>query len=179
MEWETVRKHLVSRRGLLDGVVFSGGEPTMHLGLVDRALESKDMGYLVGVHTAGSFPQRIQALVSQNVLDWVGFDIKSGWSRYGAVTASNVSKDKVLASLDILLNAEVSVEIRSTVHPDFFCVEDAEEIVMLLAEKNINEWVLQPARSVDNGAQFDDVPALWLEDIRQLGELSGIKVRVR
>lgn len=179
VEWETVRKHLVSRRGLLDGVVFSGGEPTMHLGLVDRALEVKDMGYSVGVHTAGSFPQRIQALVSQNVLDWVGFDIKAGWSRYGAVTASNVSKDKVLASLDTLLGAGVSVEIRSTVHPDFFGMEDAEDIVTLLAEKSINEWVLQPARSVDNGAQFDDVPALWLEDICQLGELSGIEVRVR
>lgn len=179
VEWETVRKHLTSRRGLLDGVVFSGGEPTMHLGLVDRALEVKEMGYAVGVHTAGSFPQRIQGLVGERAIDWVGFDIKAGWSRYSDVTVSSVSKDKVLTSLDALLEANVSVEIRTTVHPDFFNMSDSEDIIALLTTKGINEWILQPARSVENGAQFNEVPEAWLDKMRALGNDSGITVRVR
>lgn len=66
---------LTQRQGLLDGVVFSGGEPTRQIAVVDAARRVKEMGFAVGFHTGGQYPKRIESLLP--LLDWVGLDIKA------------------------------------------------------------------------------------------------------
>jgi anaerobic ribonucleoside-triphosphate reductase activating protein len=87
--WRTVRETLERRAGLLDGVVFSGGEPLRQAAVVDAIAEVREMGFLAAVHTAGSYPARLEALLPS--LAWVGLDIKAPPLLYGAVTGVEAS----------------------------------------------------------------------------------------
>ena len=82
--WAEVRAFLERRRGLLDAVVFSGGEPTLQRGLADAMREVKAMGYLVGLHTAGGVPGRLAEVLP--LVDWVAMDLKGGFEAHERVT---------------------------------------------------------------------------------------------
>ena len=73
--WREVVDFLKSRRGLLDGVVFSGGEPTLQSALPQAIAEVRDLGFRIGLHTAGPYPGRLAQVLP--LVDWVGFDIKT------------------------------------------------------------------------------------------------------
>ncbi len=72
--WPQVLAFLQSRRGLLDGVVFSGGEPTLQAALPAALAEVRAMGFATGLHTGGMYPERLAAVLP--LLDWVGLDVK-------------------------------------------------------------------------------------------------------
>ena len=71
--WEKFVEFLQSRRGILDGVVFSGGEPLMQNSLADAMAEVKALGYQIGLHTGGYRPRHLERILP--LTDWVGFDI--------------------------------------------------------------------------------------------------------
>jgi len=82
--WPVVRAFLERRRGLLDAVVFSGGEPTLQRGLGAAMREVKAMGFLVGLHTAGCVPGRLAEVLP--LVDWVAMDLKGGFDAHERVT---------------------------------------------------------------------------------------------
>lgn len=122
---------LLSRRqGLLDGVVFSGGEALMQAfparrknGVLASPLgqamrEVKDLGFQVGLHAAGAYPKQLAALLEAGLLDWVGLDIKALPEDYERVTGSGVAAQRVEESLAALVNhPEVDHETRLTLWP--------------------------------------------------------------
>ena len=75
--WDEVRALLGRRRGLLDGVVFTGGEALRQDALADAVAEVVEAGFRVGLHTAGAYPRRLHDLVASGLVDWVGLDIKA------------------------------------------------------------------------------------------------------
>lgn len=111
--WPEVVRFLERRRGLLDGVVFSGGEPTAQAALPDAVREARALGFKIGLHTGGPFPDRLAALLP--LLDWVGFDVKAPFGEYEIVTGVAGSGDKARASLRRLLDSGVRYETRTTV----------------------------------------------------------------
>ena len=82
--WSRVIELLGQRLGLLDAVVFSGGEPTLQAGLGEAMLQVKSLGFKIGLHTAGIYPERLQAVLP--LVDWIGMDIKSTRAEYEATT---------------------------------------------------------------------------------------------
>ena len=72
-EWQAILEFLSTRQGLLEAVVFSGGEPTLNADLSDAVKEVKALGFKVGLHTAGPYPDRLTQLLPH--LDWVGLDV--------------------------------------------------------------------------------------------------------
>lgn len=97
--WEAVMRFLERRRGLLDAVVFSGGEPTLQLSL-PRAMESvKRLGYLVGLHTAGIVPRMLERVLP--LVDWVAMDVKS-LGDHEAITRVKGSGARARRSVEIL-----------------------------------------------------------------------------
>ena len=86
LPWAQALAFLESRRGLLDGVVFSGGEPTLQAGLGAALNAVRSLGLQTALHTGGMYPERLAALLPQ--LDWVGLDIKAPPQRYNAITAT-------------------------------------------------------------------------------------------
>jgi pyruvate formate lyase activating enzyme len=115
ISWPEVRTFLESRRGLLDGVVFSGGEPLLQAALVDAAEEARALGFRVGLHTGGSAPERFARVLPR--IDWVGFDIKAPFAEYDRITQVAGSAVAAMKSLHLLLRSGVAYQLRTTVHP--------------------------------------------------------------
>ncbi|MCE1173288.1 MAG: anaerobic ribonucleoside-triphosphate reductase activating protein, partial [Propionibacteriales bacterium] len=111
--WSHVRAHLLARTGLLDGVVFSGGEPTLQRGLGSAVDQVRELGFAVGLHTSGVRPAALAALLPR--LDWVGLDIKGRVDEYPSITGSAASWRQAQRSLAAVLAAGVDYEVRVTV----------------------------------------------------------------
>ncbi len=105
---------LEKRRGLLDGVCITGGEPTMHSDLPDLIRKIKAMGFLVKLDTNGSHPEMLMALAGEGLLDHVAMDIKNSPDRY-AKTAGAAPMQKIEQSMVFLLTGDLSYEFRTTV----------------------------------------------------------------
>lgn len=143
--WAEVRALLERRHGLLDGVVFSGGEPTRQDGLVAAVREVRELGFDVGLHTAGAYPRRLAAVLP--LLGWVGLDIKAPAAKYLAITGVGASASKAFASLRLVLDSGVDHEVRVTVDPTVHTGEDIHSLVDQLSTVGARSIVLQEARA--------------------------------
>lgn len=142
--WESVRKFLLSRRGLLDGVVFSGGEPTLQPALLAAVQEVRAMDYRVGLHTAGIVPERFAELLP--LLDWVGFDVKAPFDSYARITGVANSGENALKSLRSLLASGIASEVRTTVHPVLLNMEAIMALKQILLKLGVANFVVQRYR---------------------------------
>ncbi|HEX4883151.1 MAG TPA: anaerobic ribonucleoside-triphosphate reductase activating protein [Casimicrobiaceae bacterium] len=143
-EWEAVRAWLETRKGLLEAVVFSGGEPTAQPGLRDALSAVRDLGFRTGLHTGGIYPRKLPALLPH--LDWVGLDIKAPRAHYGRVTGVDGSGLGAFVALALLQQAGVAHEVRTTVHLGLTPPELLETLATELAVAGVHDWVLQPFR---------------------------------
>ncbi|MFO1315832.1 MAG: anaerobic ribonucleoside-triphosphate reductase activating protein [Burkholderiales bacterium] len=135
---------LGTRRGLLDAVVFSGGEPTAQAALAGALETVRGLGYAIGLHTGGAYPRRLAQVLPQ--VDWVGLDVKAPGAHYASVTGVTDSGNAALASLDLVLAAGVGYEVRTTIHPDVSPPDVLERLARELAARGISRWILQPFR---------------------------------
>jgi len=161
LPWTQVRAFLERRRGLLDGVVFSGGEPTLQTALSDALGEVRALGFETALHTGGMYPDRLAALLPQ--LDWVGLDIKGPWRSIDAITRSRDSAPRVQASLQHLLASGVAHECRTTWHPGLFSIDELHRLADELATLGVRRWALQECRTPGG-----TLPALGPEHARAL-----------
>lgn len=143
-DWEAVRALLRRRQGLLDGVVFSGGEPTLDPALPEAVADVRDLGFAVGLHTSGAYPLRLAALLPR--LDWVGLDLKATPQAYAAVTGVPRSGAPAMRSLALLAAGQVPFEVRTTGDADLLPAAALREMAALLARHGVRDWVLQPCR---------------------------------
>lgn len=144
MTWSEVRGFLERRVGLLDGVVFSGGEPTRQAALGAALREVRDLGFSTGLHTSGAYPRRLAEVIDS--LDWVGLDIKAIPAEYPQVTGALNSADRAFASLGVVVASGVAHEVRITVDPTIHRETSIYALVELLVEKGAAAIVLQEAR---------------------------------
>lgn len=156
-QWGNVRQTLARRAGLLDGVVFSGGEPTLDPGLAGAIEEVGALGLRAALHTAGIYPDRLAALLPS--LAWVGFDLKTDFAAYDELTASRRSGEAARAALDHLLASGVAHELRTTYHP--WLISDASLLACArqLRSLGATQWVLQRWRRTD--ATSADLAGAW------------------
>lgn len=116
---------LIKRKGLLDGVCISGGEPLLQKEISKFISEIKALGFLVKLDTNGSFPSELKALVGNGLLDYVAMDIKNspaGYAKTAGTTEAVLAK--INESVDFLLAGHVEYEFRTTVVRDFHTRED-------------------------------------------------------
>ncbi|MEW6415673.1 MAG: anaerobic ribonucleoside-triphosphate reductase activating protein [Pseudomonadota bacterium] len=144
IRWDDVLDFLDRRRGLLDGVVFSGGEPTAQDALASAMRDVRSLGFSVGLHTGGAYPRRLAEVLP--LVNWVGLDAKAPFDDYARVTGVEGSGARARASLDILLAAGVPHEIRTTVHPALLADADVVDLARTLADRGVKRHVLQPFR---------------------------------
>ncbi len=152
-DWPMLQRFLEARRGLLDGVVFSGGEPLFQSGLGDAMEGVKSMGFKVALHTAGTHPERLERLLP--LLDWVGFDIKRPFETYPQLTKVAGSGLKAQQSLTLLLQSGIGHEVRTTVDPGLSSRDDLLGLARKLAALGVTRYVLQPCRPVGTAMQDD------------------------
>ena len=141
LDWSDVMKRLESRRGLLDAVVFSGGEPTAQRALAGAMAEVRALGFKVGLHTGGAYPERLQRLLPH--LDWVGLDIKALPEDYPHVTSVPGSGERAWQSLELLLAAGVALEVRTTPMPGLDSDGYLQRLMQQLADAGVRNYALQ------------------------------------
>lgn len=144
LEWEQVYGLLSRRKGLLDGVVFSGGEPCSDAALPRMVDTVRALGFKVGLHTAGIYPRQLQALLDR--LDWVGLDIKALPAGYAAMTGRRYSSAPVWTSLELLLNWGGNFECRTTWSPDWLEESELLDLAQELARRGVQNYAVQGYR---------------------------------
>ncbi len=113
--WQEIEALLRGRFGLLDAVVFSGGEPTMQARLPDAIKSIRDMGFKVGLHTSGPYPERLRECLP--LLDWVGMDLKAPFDEYERITGVAGSGEAARQSAELLRQSGVPHQFRTTLDP--------------------------------------------------------------
>ena len=144
---------LKKRRGLIDGVCITGGEPLLQSDLVDFISECKALGYLVKLDMNGSLPDKLAAVISDGNVDYIAMDIKTSPERYGVLTGiRDFDVSPILESVDMIRGSGVGHEFRTTVVGTLHRAEDFESIGKWLAGEE--RYFLQ--KFVDSGALICD-----------------------
>lgn len=143
--WPDVLSFLASRRGLLDGVVFSGGEPTLQAALPEAMRAVRALGLRIGLHTAGPYPARLTEVLP--LVDWIGFDVKAAFNDYERITSVAGSDVKARASLIQVLASEIACDLRTTVHGTLLDRAALARLESDLASLGVREHRLQPFRA--------------------------------
>ncbi|WP_066459329.1 anaerobic ribonucleoside-triphosphate reductase activating protein [Castellaniella caeni] len=144
MPWGDVHAFLQRRVGLIDGVVFSGGEPTMDPGLPHAIKQAKALGYRIGLHTGGTHPRRLAQVLPD--IDWVGLDIKAHFADYERVTQVAHSGKPARESLQAVLDSGVAFECRTTAHPDLISATALISLGQALADAGVQHYAVQVFR---------------------------------
>lgn len=115
---------LKKRRGKLEGVCITGGEPTIHPDLVDFIRKIKKRGFLIKLDTNGTRPDVLKKLFDLKLLDFVAMDIKNQLKNYNKTTGTKVDPDRIKLSVDLIRNSRVPYEFRTTVVPGIHTEKD-------------------------------------------------------
>lgn len=155
LSWPAIFEFLEHRRGLLDGVVFSGGDPLVQPALAEAITAVKALGFKIGLHTGGLMPARFREVLP--MLDWVGFDVKAPFDKYEATTGVARSGEAALESLHALLASGVAYEIRTTLHPALLPLEDLLALRATLLALGVTHYAVQRFRT--EGTRAEALPA--------------------
>lgn len=159
-DWPRFLAWLSQRRGLLDGVVFSGGEPLQEPALPQLLQQVRAMGFATGLHTGGSHPPRLAAALP--LLDWVGLDIKTLPPHYAALTGVAGSGQRVQHSLSLLQASGVAFECRSSIHPQWHTPRTLQRMAAWLAGRGVRHYHWQLLRPPPGAtAHWQAAPPGW------------------
>ncbi len=111
---DSIYRFMQARKGFLDGVVISGGEPTLQADLHDLCRHIKKMGYAVKLDTNGSRPRVIARLIADGLVDYIAMDLKTDPVSYAAYIQRNCNVGAILESIEIIMNSAVAYEFRTT-----------------------------------------------------------------
>ena len=133
LDMEAFFAFLQKRRGLLDGVAVTGGEPTLHADLPDFLRRVRDAGFQVKLDTNGTNPRMLRSILREGLADYVAMDIKAGRENYPAVTGTlRPGLPAVEESAALLMEGDLPFEFRTTVVKELHSAEDFQDIAVWL-----------------------------------------------
>ena len=141
---DDVLAFLAARVGKLEGLVISGGEPTMHDDLPDFAARVKELGYLIKLDTNGTHPRLVRSMIERGLLDFVAMDIKGPLEKYQQIAAYPVDIAAVQETIALLKQSSIGYEFRTTVVKSQLTPEDFEGIGQLV--QGASRYALQRFR---------------------------------
>ena len=155
IDFASVAGHLERNTGWIDGVVITGGEPTITEGLMPLAQEIKHLGFGVKLDTNGTRPEIIERLIAGGVLDYVAMDIKAPLDhRYQRAAGRPVNLKAIRRSIDVVASLGESYEFRTTVVPGLVGEDEVDSISQTI--KGAKRYILQrfvPENSLDNAVR--------------------------
>ncbi len=169
---EAIFEFLERRKEFLDGVVVSGGEPTLQKDLVYLCEIIKRMGYPVKLDTNGSRPQAVKELVDEGLVDYIAMDIKTDPLHYPPSIKKDFDPDSILSSIQIIMDSALAYEFRTTCVKSIVDAEAVENIAttikgsMLYALQRFNNSdVLHPEFFQEGNATYDDDELMTFKSI--------------
>ena len=160
---EELYEYLNHRKGLLDGVAITGGEPLLHNEIVDLIKSIKDLGYKVKLDTNGSFPEKLKHLVDEKLVDYVAMDIKNTLEKYPLTIGCNTDMAKVKESIKILMNSDIEYEFRTTVVKDYHEIADFHKIGEMI--KGAQRYFIQSYKYQDS-VRIKTLSAMTKEELQ-------------
>lgn len=140
---ESILRWLMRRQGKLNGVVISGGEPTLQSGLDEFIRQVRDLGMAVKLDTNGTRPAVLKALLEEGLLDYVAMDMKAPEDRYQDICGVAVDVEAVQESMALLMENRVPYEFRTTFTP----LLSQDDVLRLASSlQGAQRWVLQQYR---------------------------------
>lgn len=177
---EEVLSHLKKRRGILEGVCITGGEPSLQSDLPDFIRKIRELGYLVKLDTNGYRPQVLRQLLEEGMLDYVAMDVKASPENYEkAAGCPGLDFSLIEESIAVLKNCKIPYEFRTTVVQGLHSVQEFDTIGRLL--EGSRAYYLQAFRESENVIQegFRAFPEEIMEEIREKARKYIDKVELR
>lgn len=177
---EKILDFLSKRKGLLDGVCITGGEPLMHSDIIGFITKIKDMGYKVKLDTNGTFPERLKELLDLKLLDYVAMDIKNSKEKYAETTGiHNINISDIEKSIELLKSSDIDYEFRTTVVNEFHTEKDIRDIAEWI--KGAKNYFLQNFEDSGNliGENMTSVSKETLEGMKILAEAFVKNTQIR
>ena len=139
---DEILAYLRKRKGVIDGICISGGEPLMHDDIFDFVKKVKKTGMLVKIDTNGSFPDKLKKLIDSGNIDYVAMDIKNCPEKYSVTTGiQDFDFSPVRKSVELLLEGRIAYEFRTTVVKELHTPQDMVEIGELI--KGADRYFIQ------------------------------------
>ena len=123
---------LKKRQGLLDGVAITGGEPLLQKDIIAFIKKIKELGYAVKLDTNGSFPERLQEIISEGLVDYIAMDIKNCKEKYSLTAGADIDFALIEKSTELIKNSGIPHEFRTTVVRELHTEEDIISIARFL-----------------------------------------------
>jgi pyruvate formate lyase activating enzyme len=172
---------LAARRGQLQGVVLSGGEPTLHEDLPDFLTAVRELGFSTKLDTNGSNPDLLSNILERGLVDYIAMDIKAPLASYERLVAAPVRVLDIQRSIDLIIASGVAHEFRTTYLEPVLSIDDMREIAR--AVRGCQLFVVQSFRAaatLDEG--FRSLPSpepARMNEIRMMLEAAGLNVAIR
>ena len=125
---EEILSYLNKRKGILDGVCITGGEPLLQKDIVDFIRKIKEIGLLVKIDTNGSYPNMLRQVIDSSCVDYIAMDIKNSFEKYPETIGLDKMPEEIKESIKIIMSSDVDYEFRTTVVKELHTAEDIESI---------------------------------------------------
>lgn len=180
LDYGEVIDYLKKRKGLLDAVVVSGGEPTLNHDLTDFLKLLKELGYKVKLDTNGTNPEMLKEIMEKNLVDYVAMDIKNSLAEYSKTTCvPNLNVNNIEKSINMLKNGKVDYEFRTTLVAGLHTKKSITQMATEL--KGAKRLFLQ--HFVDNGgcltSGLEEISKQEAEEFEQNLNSFGIETKLR
>jgi len=167
---EEILSFLDRRKGKLDAVTITGGEPLLQSDLELFLSAVKGLGYLVKLDTNGSFSEKLEKIIRSKFIDYIAMDIKTSLDKYNQLINRKIEKKKIIDSIRLIMDSGLDYEFRTTVMGDLFKKDDFYKIGKLIKDARL--YILQrfvPSKTLDD--QFLDMRGCSDEEIYTYREI--------
>lgn len=151
-------RFLEQRKYFLDGVVITGGEPTIQSDLPEFCENVKKMGFAVKIDTNGTHPGVLNRLLKNELVDYIAMDIKTDLDQYNQLVRENIDINAILKSIDIIMSSGKPYEFRTTCVGPFVTTDNIDQMGMLI--KGAKAYFLQKCnqiKNMDNDSKYEIV----------------------
>jgi len=148
---DEILSFLDRRKGKLNAVTITGGEPLLQSGLITFLSAIKNLGYMIKLDTNGSFPLKLKGIIQSKLVDYIAMDIKTSLDKYHRIVQRKIDKGKILNSIKLIMDSGLDYEFRTTVVKSLLEKDDFYKIGQLIQTARL--YVLQnfvPSKTLDD-----------------------------
>jgi pyruvate formate lyase activating enzyme len=177
---EAFYRFLDQRKTFLDGIVISGGEPTIQSDLPELCTRVKEMGFAVKIDTNGTRPDVLDSLIKHDLVDYIAMDIKTDPDRYNQLFREDIDVNEILKSIDLVMSSDKPYEFRTTCVSPFVNIDNMDQIGMLI--KGAESFFLQtcnPTTSMDQDSNYRIANGNRLAKLKQKADAYVLHCEIR
>lgn len=179
---DSLESFLSSRAGFIEGIVVSGGEPTIHASLPYLLSGIKEYGYKTALHTNGNNPEMLGSILRQGLVDYVAMDVKAPPAAYDRITRCTNTGISATRSISKILSSQVDCEFRTTYHPSLLTEEELMDTVHAVYNAGARKYYIQrfTKKGVRDeelilGGDYVEIPDAVVQEARKLFSVFDVR----